>query len=277
MVEQAERDGNSYDLLLIDWVMPGLDGAGVLAALNARETAVAPLPVIVSAYDSDIVHDTATALGARHFLPKPVLPESLRGLINWLGGVREVAPLPLDASRADTALVGRRVLLVEDNPINQQLAVELLQARGMAVDVAANGKAAIARLNAWPAGHYSVVLMDLQMPVMDGYEATRLIRMDARHVSLPIIAMTAHAMADERQRCLVLGMNGHISKPIAPDLLYETLAEVTGAVAPERPGPTTATSRSKVRADGVLTTQFGQVSGLDVQVGMRHAGGNAAL
>ena len=93
------------------------------------------------------------------------------------------------------------------------------------VTVANNGQEAIECIHAHRPTYFSVVLMDLQMPVMDGYEATRLLRLDSRYVKLPIIAMTAHAMADERERCLVLGMNGHVSKPIEPELLYATLAE----------------------------------------------------
>ena len=121
------------------------------------------------------------------------------------------------------------MLLVEDNPINQQLAVELMESRRVKVDVANNGQEAIERINAHRPTYYSVVLMDLQMPVMDGYEATRLLRLDSRYVKLPIVAMTAHAMADERERCLVLGMNGHVSKPIDPEMLYATLAEFNDA------------------------------------------------
>ena len=171
------------------------------------------------------MHNTAEELGARHFLPKPVLPESLRDLVRWLAG-DETAFAPFEQKAAATAdLAGLRVLLVEDNPINQQLAVELMESRRVNVDVANNGQEAIERINAHAPTYFSVVLMDLQMPVMDGYEATRLLRLDSRYVKLPIVAMTAHAMADERERCLVLGMNGHVSKPIDPEMLYATLAE----------------------------------------------------
>jgi len=122
------------------------------------------------------------------------------------------------------------------------------------------------------------VLMDLQMPVMDGYEATRQLRLDAVHVNLPIVAMTAHAMADERERCLVLGMNGHISKPIDPDMLYATLAEYQVAATSERPGPVTAANRRFatpfIAQDDNVLPQF---VGLDVTAGLRHANGNQDL
>ena len=279
MVDKAEQEGRPYDLLLIDWVMPRLDGAGVLKALKLRHGAKAPLPVVVSAYDSDLLHDTATDLGVQHFLPKPVLPESLRDLIKWLAG----GDMRRDVDRAQSShpvaqLQGLRVMLVEDNPINQQLALELMQAQGAQVDVAGNGQEGLDRIIARAPGYYHVVLMDLQMPVMDGYEATRQLRRDARHVSLPIIAMTAHAMADERQRCMVLGMNGHISKPIDPDVLYATLAEYLTVSAAERRGPVTV---ADPRMGFAIKPQDGipmpQIVGLDSATGLRHANGNKQL
>ncbi len=277
MVEQAEQAQRPYDLLLIDWVMPRLDGAGVLTALQLRHDRKGPLPVVVSAYDSDLLHDTASALGVQHFLPKPVLPESLRDLIKWLAGgdTKLVAsPVPLGPA---ANLRGLRVMLVEDNPINQQLAVELMQEQGAQVDVAGNGQEGVDHINRHEPGYYNVVLMDLQMPVMDGYEATRLLRRDARHVNLPIIAMTAHAMADERQRCMVLGMNGHISKPIDPEVLYATLAGFLTVSANERPGPVTAANLriATDASDGL--TELPQIIGLDLAAGLRHTNGNKRL
>ena len=277
MIEQAEQGGRPYDLLLIDWVMPRLDGAGVLRALKARVGAKSPLPVIVSAYDSEIIHRTAEELGARHFVAKPVLPESLRDLVKWLAG-DETAFAPLQQQAMLTAdLAGLRVLLVEDNPINQQLAVELMQSHRAEVHVANNGLEAIEHINAHAPDYYSVVLMDLQMPVMDGYEATRLLRLDSRFVSLPIVAISAHAMADERERCQVLGMNGHISKPIDPDLLYATLAEFNAPGAAVRPGPTTSRPARGVPALGIGDPDLPQIVDLDVRAGLHHAGGNAPL
>ncbi len=280
MVAQAEAQGRPYDLLLVDWVMPRLDGAGMLAALRARTNGSeqGPLAVIVSAYDSDLLHNTASALGVQHFLPKPVLPESLRDLIKWL--VNDETDTQPDTHDIPVAqdLTGLRVLLVEDNPINQQVAVELLQARGVEVDVANNGQEGIDKINASEPGHYRLVLMDLQMPVMDGYEATRLLRLDERHLDLPIVAMTAHAMPDERQRCQILGMNGHISKPIDPEALYEMLASYLASNHAEvRPGPVTASSARVEPALVDARADFPQAPGLDIAVGLRHAGANTRL
>ena len=223
------------------------------------------------------MHSKAEELGGRHFLPKPVLPESLRDLFKWLAG-NEAANRPFEQQPATTAdLGGLRVLLVEDNPINQQLAVELLESRRVNVDVANNGQEAIERINAHPPAYYSVVLMDLQMPVMDGYEATRLLRLDSRYVNLPIVAMTAHAMADERERCQVLGMNGHVSKPIDPEMLYATLVGFNTPGAAPRPGPTTSPGMHAAPAAGTDDPDLPEIVGLDVRAGLRHAGGKISF
>lgn len=278
MIEQARAEQRPYDMLLLDWVMPRLDGAGVLAALQQQDGHVkAPMPVIICSSDMDALHETASALGAQHFLLKPVLPESLRELIKWLIGDQQQEVAPPDPAADAHDLTGVRVLLVEDNPINQQLAVELMRARGVRVDVASNGQEAIDRIALHRPNHYQVVLLDLQMPVMDGYETTRQLRMDARYVDLPIVAMTAHAMPDERQRCHALGMNGHISKPIAPELLYELLAQhLVGKV---NAGAETTSTESSCTAIARTATSINlaEVSGLDARSGLNHAGGDVDL
>ncbi len=221
---RADADGRPYDLLLIDWVMPRLDGAGVLRALAERMHPHRPLPVIVSAYDTEKMQEAAKALGAQHLLPKPVLPESLRGLFNWLDGQRSTeTPAAADAREA-AQLAGMSVLLAEDNPINRQLVVELLEQVGVSVEAAANGQEVLDLLDARPTDHFELLLLDLQMPEVDGYEAARRIRMSPRHFALPIVAVSAHALVEERERCRMLGMNEHVSKPIDPQLLYATIA-----------------------------------------------------
>ncbi len=145
-------------------------------------------------------------------------------------------PLPMDSiSRTLAQIVGMRVLVVEDNEINQQVAQEILGHAGVVAEIASNGKVAVEMVSATS---YDAVFMDLQMPVMDGYEATRIIRADARHKDLPIIAMTAHAMSSERDKCLATGMNDHLTKPIDPNRLYTVLASWNTRSAPA-PKPTT--------------------------------------
>lgn len=273
MVKQALTAGRPYDLLLVDWVMPEMDGGAVLQALHSSGMDKAPLAVVVSAYDSEIMHDAAESLGARFFLPKPVLPEALRKLLNSLTGNTSNERRSGHDSRINANLNGMRVLLAEDNPINQQLAVELMESRGIQVTVANNGREALERLDAVAPDHYHVVLMDLQMPVMDGYEATRRLRVDHRYFSLPLIAMTAHAMAEERERCLAIGMSGHLSKPIEPDDFYATLARYYTAPAAASVMATTATSPAHPDGDIPLP----DIAGLDTDGGLRRAGNNRKL
>ena len=275
MLDLARSKGEPYNLMLVDWVMPGLDGAGVLRELHKRAPGTVPFIVVVSAYDSDVLHSAASELGAMRFLPKPVLPESLRDLIRQIAGEHgDEASSSGFSEAASDDLTDMRVLLAEDNPINQQLAVELLEARGATVDVAGNGQEAVDRLVAHRPGFYDVVLMDLQMPVMDGYEATRILRLDERFMDLPIIAMTAHAMAEERQRCMVLGMNGHITKPIEPDVLFQVLVGVKASRGDARPGPVAAHSMFGPQDAPQAASDLPEISGLDYARGLRYAGGN---
>jgi PAS domain S-box-containing protein len=181
----------------------------------------------------------------------------------------EVGPLEVRHS-----VQGMRILLVEDNEINRQIAAELLREAGADVAMATNGQEALDALMAAAAPHFDVVLMDLQMPVMDGYEATRRLRADSRFVALPIIAMTAHAMAEERQRCLDIGMNDHVGKPFVPATFLQTVARWRkGDVQP--------------RADGVAprpaatpptgTQVFPVIAGLDTAAGLSRVNDNHTL
>ncbi|GAB2181643.1 hypothetical protein DLREEDagrD3_18660 [Denitratisoma sp. agr-D3] len=266
MVDRAVGDGRPYDLLLLDWVMPDMDGGTLLKVIMGRGSSQTQL-VVVSAYDSEVMHEIAKRFGVNHFLAKPVLPDALRHLVSTLTG-HPMVEVPADIqTSADSNLQGMRVLLVEDNQINQQLAVELMKNRGITVDVVNHGQEALDRLAAMPVDYYHVVLMDLQMPVMDGYEATRHLRSDPRYYSLPIVAMTAHAMADERARCLAIGMNGHISKPIEPDYLYATLSRFF-----REPGGSVVDGEAVTVAETTVGT-LPVIDGLDTAEGLRRAAG----
>ena len=182
------------------------------------------------------MQQSAKALGALHLLPKPVLPESLRALFNWLDGQVPMASAAVAEFVDAGQLAGMRVLLAEDHAVNRQLVIELLEEVGITVEAASNGSEALALLEAQPAGHFDLMLLDLQMPEVDGYEVARRVRLDARHFALPIVAVSAHALVEERERCRLLGMNEHISKPIDPLLLYTTIARWRPE-RPERPAP----------------------------------------
>jgi two-component system, sensor histidine kinase and response regulator len=270
-----ETANTPFDLAFVDWVMPGMDGAHLLQIMRDRYGDKAPLSLVVSAYDSEGLHQQYHGLGVHYFLPKPVLPETLGQLLRQLGGQEPVSS-GTDTLAGEIRLDGMRVLLVEDNPINQQLALELLADRGVHVRLAQHGQEALEMLVGEPCTYYHAILMDLQMPVMDGYEATRRIRLDDRFVQLPILAMTAHAMSDERERCAALGMQDHITKPIEPDQLYRTLSAYYTAPQPENPVRDSPSFPSAAHEASAQWT-WPQIEGLDTQVGLRRAAGKPAL
>jgi len=177
------------------------------------------------------------------------------------------------------ALEGARVLLVEDDDINQQVAREILEKAGLAVDIAPNGQDAIKRVKSSNrrSKPYDVVLMDLQMPVMGGLEATRNLRLDAKNKSLPIVAMTAHTMAEEIERCLEAGMNDHVAKPIEPDKLFTVLKKRIGKR--KRPISTKRVPSVKKPAakpeDGQILPN--EIDGVDIREGVKRLGGNAEI
>jgi PAS domain S-box-containing protein len=211
-----------YRLVFMDLSMPGMDGIAATHAIKSHaELSTPPAVVMVTAFDRDEARRQAEAAAVDGFLVKPVNPstlfDSLATLLAAQAPVlqRPRSPEPL---RQD-GLQGMRILLAEDNDINQQIAVELLESVGVAVDLAVNGREAVEKaLAAQPS--YDAILMDLQMPEMDGFEAARAIRADARCREIPILAMTAHALTEERERSLACGMNDHITKPIDPDALF---------------------------------------------------------
>jgi two-component system sensor histidine kinase/response regulator len=224
-VMRADRD-DPFGLVLMDRSMPGIGGIEATRRI-ARENIVTSVPaVIVLTISGGGEGERVKALeaGAVGFLVKPVTGSTLFDAIIYIFAPpsrpetkeeceEPVGPLGLD---------GARVLLVEDNDMNQQIAVELLQSAGVHAIVAGNGREALERLEE-PGAHYDMVLMDIQMPEMDGYEAARRIRAQKKFVYLPIIAMTAHALVEEQQKAADAGMNGYISKPIDPDAMFETL------------------------------------------------------
>ena len=224
-----ERDNDvPYDVVFMDWRMPGMDGLEATRRIkNDASLRKQPAIIIVTAFGREEVREEAESLHVNGFLVKPVTKSML---VDSLVGVFATESETSSAASADghedaMPLRGARILLTEDNEINQQIAIELLEGVGAKVDVANNGREAVDILfQASSAPPYDVVLMDLQMPEMDGYQATVRIRADSRFTKLPIIAMTAHATVEERNRCLAAGMNDHISKPIHPNILFDTVA-----------------------------------------------------
>jgi len=227
MVRQAAQSGQSYEIVFVDWQMPKLDGIATSKRIIAMEDLTSrPHIVMVTAYGREEVLKQAEESGIESVLVKPVTSSTLfdATLAVFQSSDRspDAAPsvTPVDATRTR----GVRVLLVEDNEINQEVALGQLEDAEVVVDVAENGEIAVRMVRD---NQYDIVLMDMQMPVMDGIEATRIIRSDARFEGLPIVAMTANAMAADRDKCLKAGMNDHIPKPIDPEELFRVLAHWT--------------------------------------------------
>ncbi|MGY6276893.1 transporter substrate-binding domain-containing protein [Methylomonas sp. MgM2] len=224
------HDSNPYQLLLIDWKMPGMDGIETVRAVQRNQVLMnLPAVVMVTAYGREQARQSAQRVEAeiREFLTKPVTTASLlnavRSALNVKDSYLPQSDSPIKAANADIAkLKGARLLLVEDNEINLEVAKELLTSNGLIIEVAYNGKQALEKL---AQQKFDGVLMDCQMPVMDGYEATRQIRKQAQLRDLPVLAMTANAMAGEREKVIEVGMNDHIAKPVDVDEIFHTLAK----------------------------------------------------
>lgn len=224
-VQQAALQGRPFELLLIDWQMPGMDG--IETARRVRELGLEPAPhlLMVTAHGREEVWLGAQRVGVEDVLLKPLNPSLLfDALIRSLGGAGSGAGYaPLSAGEPVPSFDGQRVLLVEDNELNREVACGLLQESGLQIDQAEHGGVALERLRAHADGYYALVLMDMQMPVLDGIACAEAIRREARFAALPIVAMTANAMPADRERCLAAGMNDHLGKPIEPEQLWATL------------------------------------------------------
>ncbi|MDF2639531.1 MAG: hybrid sensor histidine kinase/response regulator [Novosphingobium lindaniclasticum] len=227
----AAGRGEAYDLVLLDWKMPGMDGMEAVRELRRMQHgAPSPVTLIVTAYAVDEMAAEAGAAGVSAFLTKPIEPHVLLETITSLFADAQHPPAPPQIKATDAALEGKvdprlqglRVLLVEDNEINREIATELLTHAGLLVDCAENGRVACEKV-ARSGRTYAGILMDVQMPEMDGIEATRAIRRTWPAEELPIVAITAHAFEAERQRCLDAGMNDHVAKPVDPRQLIRTL------------------------------------------------------
>ncbi|WP_151637607.1 7TM diverse intracellular signaling domain-containing protein [Noviherbaspirillum aerium] len=217
-----------YDLVLADFGMPGMNGlqlAEQIAHGNLRRT---PKVILITAFGRDDVMRQAENAPLAAMLFKPIDQSLLHDTFVKVLASEAPVRAPGLYGRTLPRFDGCRVLLVEDNDVNQQIAREMLVATGLQVEIAGNGRIALERVFGTGPEGYDLVLMDIQMPEMGGHAATRRIRMDERFMQLPIIAMTAHASADEREACILSGMQDHITKPIDPDVFYATLSRWLG-------------------------------------------------
>ncbi len=274
MVQQAANRNEPYDIVFVDWQMPGLDGIETGKRIRALPgLAVPPHLVMVTAYGREEVLKQAEEAAFDNVLIKPVTPSMLfDSAVQALSGdhepVREVEASPtlnLDQLR------GARVLLVEDNELNQEVAMGLLEAAHMSIDLAENGEVAVRMVGEHD---YDLVLMDMQMPVMDGIAATKAIRSNPRFRDLPIIAMTANAMDADREMCRQAGMNDHVSKPIDPDAMFATVMKW---IKPRRAQPSEPPAQKVEAASSQNLSDLPEIDGVDIKDGLKRVGGNSRL
>ena len=274
LVSADARD--PYRLVLMDWHMPGMDGLQT-SQIVKRGDRLQHIPKIamVTAFGREDVRSQAQEVGIENFLLKPITPSMLYDTLMDLFGVPSEENNQMRSMKEAIPshdAKGIRILLVEDNEMNQQVATEILESAGANVTIANHGGEAVKILTQGDQPPpFDVVFMDLQMPEMDGLTATKLLRADSRFNALPIIAMTAHALVEERERCLAAGMNDHVTKPIDPDVLFATLARWAKPrhdYAAEPPLPRSTTH------DEIIIPQ---IDGIDVVAGLSRVVGNRKL
>ncbi|MDN2679114.1 MULTISPECIES: response regulator [unclassified Janthinobacterium] len=271
-VAQARAEGRGYGLVLMDWKMPGMNGLDTLAGIRADAAGIDATPacIMVTAFHREALLEAARQrdLPFDGVLNKPVSASTLLDQISFVfGGVTgQSRKTQRQSSYRDDerALRGAWLLLVEDNEVNQEVAQHILNDAGIRVDIAGNGAIALAKIEE---NAYDGVLMDCQMPVMDGYQATRKLRQDPRYSNLPVIAMTANAMVGDKEKCLDAGMNDFIAKPIDVAQLFGTLARW---IAPATPQAMTAVVAQP-------EAELPVIAGLKMAEAMRRVGGNAVL
>ena len=219
----AVEQGDEFSVYIIDWLIPDMNGIEIVRQIRKVIGNRCPI-IILTAYDWADIEDEARAAGVTAFCEKPLFLSELRRVLAEPFRA-EPASKPAQPTAAD--LKGKKLLLVEDNELNREIALEILKEAGFVVDTAEDGAVAVRKIEQAAPGQYDLILMDIQMPNLDGYEATRQIRAlpDAEKASIPIFAMTANAFEEDRQNALEAGMNGHIAKPLDVPHLLRVLAD----------------------------------------------------
>lgn len=222
VAKKCHNEQNPFEIVLLDWKMPGMDGLHTAREMRKHLGENVPI-LIISAYDWSEIEDEATEAGIQGFISKPLFKSNLfLGLRRYM--LDESAKEEKEESKIHNSFFGKRILLAEDNDLNWEIAEDLLSEVGFELDRAENGKMCIEKFEQSAQGYYDVVLMDIRMPIMNGYDAAKGIRALARpDAKLPIIAMTADAFSDDIQRCLDCGMNEHVAKPIDVNRLTQIL------------------------------------------------------
>jgi len=302
-VSHADALNDAYEIVFLDWHMPEIDGIEAARLIDALPLLSKSRMVMVTAYGREEIIQGAERAGIDDILIKPVSASVLFDcMVRMLGDVVDtsckVIDPPTNTEKQLITIKGAKVLLVEDNALNQEVAYELLQDAGFVVDVAENGQIAINKINT---NSYDIVLMDMQMPVMDGVTTTRMIRKDQRFKELPIVAMTANAMQGDRDFCIAAGMNDHVPKPIEPEDLWlsllkwikprqgmaesvapdssssaliQTPAQTSTQTSAQTPAQTTAQAPAQTKQAGTL---LNDIEGLDAAVALRRMMGQETL
>ncbi|MCT4619194.1 MAG: response regulator [Marinisporobacter sp.] len=267
VIGKVNNGNDPFDIVFMDLQMPGLKGIETIKRIDKMTLKTKPHYVIVTAYGREEVFQEAEDAGIEMVLVKPVNSIVLLDSVLRILGESETeereeeeyCPINI-AEKYLASICGARILLVEDNELNQQVAVELLEDYGFLIDIAENGEIAVKKVNE---EFYDIVLMDMQMPVMDGVTATKEIRKKIEYVSLPIIAMTANAMVGDKEKCAEAGMNDHIAKPIDPEQLFSTLLKWI---------PTKQSKEKQVQQMSMNSVENGlelNIPGLDAEMGLK--------
>jgi two-component system sensor histidine kinase/response regulator len=262
-LEAARSDGQPYDLLFLDWSLPDRDGGEILDVLR-QQPELAPRHVVLMSMPRAIEGETPEIHpDGLHFCDKPVLPGALRRLCDAVLG--RVVASSGSGGVTTGALDGMRVLLVEDNATGRDVAIALMGRWGVEVDTAGDGRDALGQLAAQPPDYYALVFMDLQMPVMDGYEAVRQLRAQPAYAGLPIYALSAHSGRAVLERCLAIGMNGCLNKPYELSDLYKVLRQ-------HYPGAPDLADLPMAAAGSAVLAGLDDIPGLDARCAINDTG-----
>ena len=272
-VARTARDGGRFDIVFLDWQMPVMDGIETARRIHAMGLDPPPHLVVITAYGREEVIRESELEGIEEVLIKPVNASILfDAIIHLLGDGRRDAGEATEGFEADDddriSLAGSRILLVEDNDVNRDVATEILETVGCRVSLAKDGAEAVEAVRE---DIFDLVLMDVQMPVMDGLTATREIRGLPTLGALPIVAMTANALKEDRDRCLEAGMDDYVTKPIDPDALFATLEKHCGRSAANRTAPPARGEPAPA------ATAPAAIEGINTADGMKRVMGNGLL
>lgn len=274
---KACKDDDPYKIIYMDMQMPGISGIEAMNQIYAQTSGKTPKCIMVTGFGREEIFQEAENAGIDMVLLKPVSPtvlfESSMKLLGDASYIEENNNQNHDQTLKNidklSTIKGSKILLVEDNELNQQVAMELLEEGDFETDLAVNGAVALEKIQEKT---YDVILMDMQMPVMDGLEATRHIRLKSEYANLPIIAMTANAMSSDRDKCTEAGMNDHVAKPIDPEQLFAMLLKwIPAKQALQSPvGNGAATEISEWHDKGTAASELVlQIAGLDVELGLK--------